>query len=173
MSEKKKTKSKSKHPTSKPVRLDFGAGTKKKEGFIGVDIKPPADKIMNLNKIPYSFEDESVDEVHCSHLLEHLDIKFTNFLDEVYRILKPNGVLTLSLPNAYYWGERFRFLFGRAIPSYHPFHKKFLRPSDISRYLVYLGFTVKFERSCRRNPIESINRDFFSREIIINAKKMA
>lgn len=45
-------------------------------------------------------KDDSVSLIYCSHTLEHLDLKSsTRFLKECFRILRPNGVLRVALPN--------------------------------------------------------------------------
>lgn len=43
-------------------------------------------------------QDESVDVVHCSHLIEHLNDP-AEFVREVGRILKPDGVFIATTPN--------------------------------------------------------------------------
>lgn len=48
------------------------------------------------------FEDNSVDVVYHSHLLEHIDrYKVPNFLNEVKRVLKPNGIHRIVVPDFY------------------------------------------------------------------------
>lgn len=50
------------------------------------------------NGIP--FEDSSIDGVFSSHMIEHFDCFNTvKFLKECLRVLKPNGVLRLSVPD--------------------------------------------------------------------------
>jgi len=45
------------------------------------------------------FDDKSVDFVHCSHLVEHLNTEdFFVFLREMDRVLNKNGVLVISAP---------------------------------------------------------------------------
>lgn len=56
------------------------------------------DVLHNLNELPWPFENDSYDEVHAYNLLEHLGQQgdFKSFFDhfsEIYRILKPDGVL--------------------------------------------------------------------------------
>jgi hypothetical protein len=55
-------------------KLDLGCGLNPKEGFEGVDIRgnEKAKHIVDLFKFPWPFEDNSVDEIHASHLLEHV-----------------------------------------------------------------------------------------------------
>jgi predicted SAM-dependent methyltransferase len=90
-------------------KLDLACGSSKKEGFYGVDVsdKVGADLVFNLMTFPWPWSDSSVDEIHCSHFIEHLpmieidgkDMLF-RFFDECYRILKPEGLMTIVTPNA-------------------------------------------------------------------------
>ena len=97
------------------MKIDLACGDAKKEGFIGVDLVETSstDVVHNLNVYPWPFEDNSVDEVFCSHYVEHIphDINgedkrdgFIQFMDEVYRILKPEGKIEIVAP--YYKHER-------------------------------------------------------------------
>jgi len=52
----------------------------------------------DLNNYPYPFEDNSFDFILFSHVLEHLYSPILA-LNECYRILKPNGILLLWVPN--------------------------------------------------------------------------
>lgn len=46
------------------------------------------------------FEDESVDFIYCSHVLEHLPISKTRtVLKETYRVLKKDGILRIVVPD--------------------------------------------------------------------------
>lgn len=83
------------------MKLDLGAGINKKEGFIGVDVRafPGVDVVADLTK-PWPWADESVDEVHCSHMIEHLTAEQRIFfVNELYRVLKPKGTATLIAPH--------------------------------------------------------------------------
>ena len=56
---------------------------------------------MNLNN-QWSYKDNSVDIVYSSHLFEHLTLKSANlYLSEAYRVLKPEGVLRIVVPDLY------------------------------------------------------------------------
>jgi predicted SAM-dependent methyltransferase len=49
------------------------------------------------DKLP--FDDLSVDFIHCSHMIEHLNISdFFSFLKEIDRVLSHDGVLVISAP---------------------------------------------------------------------------
>ena len=61
---------------SKKIKLDIACGNNLQKGFVGVDIigKPEtqAKIVHNLLTFPYPFKDNSVDEIFCSHFIEHL-----------------------------------------------------------------------------------------------------
>ena len=50
------------------------------------------------------FGDACADYIVCLEVLEHLE-DATHFFEEVHRVLKPDGALILSVPNAYCWME--------------------------------------------------------------------
>lgn len=58
---------------AKGVRYDLGAGQSPKEGFEGVDLLAPETKHrLDLFKFPWPWKDNSVDELHSSHFVEHI-----------------------------------------------------------------------------------------------------
>jgi hypothetical protein len=55
------------------LKLDLGCGQNPKEGFEGVDLYgEKAKHKVDLFKFPWPFADNSVEEIHASHLLEHV-----------------------------------------------------------------------------------------------------
>jgi hypothetical protein len=81
----------------KKVLLDVACGLNKREGFIGIDyIKAKGvDIVHDLTKYPWPIKSNSVDQIHCSHYIEHIphEVKGLKdgwflFFDEVNRILK-------------------------------------------------------------------------------------
>jgi 2-polyprenyl-3-methyl-5-hydroxy-6-metoxy-1,4-benzoquinol methylase len=77
----------------------LGCGPHKAPRYIGVDkVKlPTVDIVHDLDIYPYPFEDNSVDEVICSHVLEHLeDVNKT--MEELHRICKPNALIRVRAP---------------------------------------------------------------------------
>jgi len=81
--------------------LDIGCGNKKREGFIGMDQNhgPGVDVVHNLESFPYPFEDESIDMINASHVMEHIDPRLIiKMMDELWRILKINGLLVVEMP---------------------------------------------------------------------------
>jgi predicted SAM-dependent methyltransferase len=107
------------------LRIDLACGNNKKEGFFGIDVAetPSTDYIHDLTIYPWPIKSESVEEVHCSHYIEHIPheniracLKKSNsfeefkesllnskdglieFFNELYRILKPGGKAKLIAP---------------------------------------------------------------------------
>lgn len=90
-------------PKAEPklLRLDLGCGNNKREGFYGVDERKfdAVDKVVDLRK-KWPWKDQSVDEVHCSHFVEHLDAAGRiHFVNELYRVLKKGAKATIITPH--------------------------------------------------------------------------
>jgi len=84
------------------MKLDIACGQNKQAGFMGVDIAagPGVDFVFDLEKFPWTpFKDNSVEEVYCSHYLEHVP-DFMKFMDEVWRICS-NGAKVIFLSPYY------------------------------------------------------------------------
>lgn len=109
----------------KELKIDLACGNNKREGFAGIDIvqTPSTDYVMDLQQYPWPIESESVEEINCSHYIEHIphtNIKavldksntfeefkenllntkdgLIEFFNEIYRILKPGGKVYLVAP---------------------------------------------------------------------------
>lgn len=87
---------------SEPIKLDLGCGKNKKEGFTGVDRRrfEGVDVVHDFLKFPWPWKDESVEEVHMSHCLEHFHgpdrVKIFN---ELYRIMQKGAKATIITPH--------------------------------------------------------------------------
>ena len=55
---------------------------------------------MDADVMALPFEDNSIDSVLLTQVLEHLDTPY-KALDEIYRVMKPNAILILSVPFIY------------------------------------------------------------------------
>ncbi len=88
-----------------PLKLDFGCGPHKREGFQGVDALPfiGVDHVVDLTKTPWPWADNSVSEAHCSHFVEHLrPLQRCAFVNELYRVLQPGASCQVIVPH---WGS--------------------------------------------------------------------
>ena len=91
------------------IKLDIGCGNGKvSPEHIGVDINPKAnpDKLMDVLRFPWPWDDNSVSEIYASHFIEHVpavDVDgkdlLVRFCEEMYRVLEPGGLLLLRWPS--------------------------------------------------------------------------
>lgn len=84
----------------KAIRLDVGCGPNKRPDFTGVDcIKfPGVDVVMDLNE-RWPWGDNSVEEIHCSHCIEHFDsVERVHIYNEMCRVMKVGAKATIIAP---------------------------------------------------------------------------
>lgn len=85
------------------MKVNLGCGYNKYAGYVNVDhdAKCNPDIVADLEeRLP--FEDNSVDEIIMFHVLEHLgqDVKiYFNIWKELYRILKHDGEIKITVPH--------------------------------------------------------------------------
>lgn len=89
-----------------PVRIDLGCGKNKREGFLGVDqfALPGVDVVFNMAAQAWPWADDSVDEAHCSHFIEHLTNfgdkwERVHFFNELHRVLKSGAKCSMIFPH--------------------------------------------------------------------------
>ena len=111
--------------SSSQIVVDLGCGTGSFSyrsydcKVIGIDISlTPASLIRDGVRIQYlqsnaaeiPLSDNSVDAVICNHTLEHFP--YRRVLAEINRILNPNGLLWIAVPNGYSFDDAlYRFVF--------------------------------------------------------------
>ena len=85
------------------MKLVLGCGTRPYDGYINHDITKHhgyVDITHDLSVLPWPWADEQFEHVIAESVLEHLDIDLLDALNEIWRILKPGGKLSVKLP---YW----------------------------------------------------------------------
>ena len=86
------------------MKLNLGCGSKLYDGYVNVDKFDiyNIDIKHDLEKFPYPFNDNSVEEIILSHVLEHIgqdpDI-FMKILKELYRICKNQALIKIAVPH--------------------------------------------------------------------------
>ncbi len=105
------------------LKLNIGSGPYKPlEGFTNVDLLDGAyiDIVAPSHKLP--IDNNSVDEILCEHMIEHLTYyQFNRTLAEWQRVLKVGGLLTIECPD----------LLGIC--------KQFVESNEYGRYTTYKG----------------------------------
>ena len=86
------------------MKLNLGAGGDIKDGWINHDLAyiPGIDVVHDLNKYPWPWPDNSVDEIKIHDVLEHLN-DFILAMEEIWRVLKPGGMVYISVPYYNSW----------------------------------------------------------------------
>jgi len=156
------------------LRIDLACGQTKKKGWFGIDIADVSgvDLVHDLTKYPWPVEDETADEVHCSHYIEHIPhdnwediLKDCNsfeefkvkalepkkdglikFMDELYRIMKPGAKATITAPhymNVRAYGDpTHRRYIGDL--SFPYFNKEWLTVNGLDHYGITADFDIRF-----------------------------
>jgi SAM-dependent methyltransferase len=83
-------------------KLHLGCGRMILNGWINLDKMnlPGVDVVADLDdckNTPLPFEDDSIDEMLCSHTIEHLQNTLP-FMEELYRIAKPDATAIFLVP---------------------------------------------------------------------------
>lgn len=79
-------------------KIQIGCGSHLLEGWLNGDIAEGDIYIDATKKLP--FKDNSFDHIYSEQMLEHLTLSQGKyFINECYRILKPEGVLRISTPD--------------------------------------------------------------------------
>lgn len=89
---------------NQPLKLNFGSGLKKYDGFTNLDIQEwegNTDIVLDMTKFPYPFDTDTVDEIMSFECMEHITFKkIQTVFDEWFRILKGGGKITVQVPDA-------------------------------------------------------------------------
>jgi SAM-dependent methyltransferase len=81
------------------MKIDIGCGNHKREGFIGIDIAPgeQVDYVIDIERAPLPFENDSVDHVFSNHTFEHIYAP-QNILREIVRVCKHGALVEIWTP---------------------------------------------------------------------------
>ena len=85
---------------NKPLIVELGCGKKKKPERITIDKVdlPNVDIVADMEDGLSFLPDNSVDEIHCRSVLEHIE-NFENLIREILRVLKKTGKAHIFVPH--------------------------------------------------------------------------
>jgi len=86
------------------MRLNLGCGNAKLAGWVNVDSSPGCnpDQVLDLERLPWPWPDNSVEEVLMSHVLEHLGSTPAIYLalfKELYRVCRNGAKIVITVPH--------------------------------------------------------------------------
>lgn len=122
------------------MKLNIGAGTTEIEGFL------PVDRKHGQEAYPLPFQPNSIDEIRCCHMLEHLSFHDAmEALKDWHEKLKPGARLRIAVPDVD------RVVNSRHEPSWHfflmggqtdenDFHRSCYTKSILTAYMQAAGF---------------------------------
>lgn len=137
------------------MKLHLGCGRRFIPGFVHMDLSPDGhiDILGDVGSIP--LPDESADLIYASHVLEHFGrYEYREVLAEWFRVLSPNGVLRLSVPDfaacaaLYYesgFADRLSGLTGLLVGGQrnsNDYHKMVFDETSLKKDLLAAGFTT-------------------------------
>jgi predicted O-methyltransferase YrrM len=85
------------------ILLDVGCRDRKQPNFVGIDReqRPGVDIVHDLEKFPYPIDAWSCITIKCAHVIEHIKPWLViDFMNEMWRMLLPEGQLAISAPYA-------------------------------------------------------------------------
>lgn len=97
--------------------------------------------LADFNHLPLDFGDATFDGVSMLEIVEHIP-QAERLVEEAFRLVKPGGLLLLSTPNAVWWRERVRILFGHQ-PEAEGYHYRFFNVAGSLALCENAGFAVR------------------------------
>lgn len=86
------------------LKLNLGCGSRKREGYVNVDMFPDCrpDVVLNLEQTPWPWPDDSVIAVDLIHVLEHLGQQpavFLGIMKELWRVCCDGAMIHIEVPH--------------------------------------------------------------------------
>ena len=126
------------------VDLGFDDVVRTREGFkYGPDMDPDSKRAYSLsvaNALYLPFPDASFDRIICSEVLEHIP-DYHGALKEIARVLKPGGILGVSVPRAF--PEWVNWKLERRYHDTPGGHVRIFRTSGLKRDVTSAGFRFR------------------------------
>lgn len=81
------------------LKINFGCGEKSYGDYVNIDKMklPGVNLVWDLEKTPLPFKTDSISEIKCEHILEHIN-NFMPLVDEMWRICKKGAVIYVYVP---------------------------------------------------------------------------
>ena len=139
------------------IKIDVGCGWNPIEGFIGIDKSSlvGAEHVLDVEKERLPFGDGAVDEIYCSHFLEHID-DIIYVMNEFWRVLKWDGRLQINVPH---WDSTLAVQDPTHKRSFSEESFKFFCGEYLIKYQLDYGIRACFEKVSIRVSHKNDHRD--------------
>ena len=156
------------------IKLHLGCGSKKISGYTNIDMIA-TDAVDEVDDIRYlqRYDKNSVDVIYACHVLEHISrTEYKQVLSRWYDILKPGGVLRLSIPDLEKWflycleKNNFRLILGALYgeqDNIYNSHKMGWTEKTIKEDLLEIGFLSVEDydwRETEHSDVKDWSRDY-------------
>jgi hypothetical protein len=85
------------------MKINLGSGYRRYDGFVNIDDDPlvKPDYLVNIDdvNIRLPFDDNTVEEIKASHILEHIGDGFIPLMKELYRVSSHGAILDIVCPH--------------------------------------------------------------------------
>jgi SAM-dependent methyltransferase len=118
--------------------------------------------VCNVEVDPIPYPDASFDAVVCCQVLEHFSHSHLPAMKEIYRVLRPGGIVEVDVPNAVSFRNRSRMLRGKHITYDYEAHYLYATP------ILYKGmsfFPKRHNREFTRLDLDILLRAAGFREV--------
>lgn len=170
------------HNPENKIYLHLGCGEVNHPLFVNVDVipAPHVHYVRSIDNLSI-FKNESVDLVYASHCLEHFPMRAINsVLREWNRVLRPQGILRLSVPDfdtllkIYFENDKdVTPLLGALVGGqtyFHNYHKVIFTEKSLALSLTTAGFSEVRQWTPGSSELTTID-DWSSRPISVNGKE--
>jgi SAM-dependent methyltransferase len=125
--------------------LEVGCGPEKQPGSVGLDrlALPGVDVVHDIDRCPWPLPDDAFDEVHCLHVLEHVD-DICGVMDELHRVTRADGCVRIVVP-----------YFARYSAFKDPTHRRFC---TFESFNYFVEGTEERDRSYSRHAFRYVSR---------------
>lgn len=157
-------------------KLDLACGDRKVEGFFGIDLHKTdsTDANFDLLKFPWPIESDSVEEIHCSHFMEHIPKGLRKrFMEEIHRVLKVGKGAQIITPRGNRMSQDMTHEWPEVVPDFYLyFNQDWLKNNKLMHgdYLTTANFDFSYGEALHPN-VSSRNAEFqqYALQFYINA----
>jgi len=144
-----------------PIIIELGCGRKKTEGRITIDKVdiPEVDIVADLEEGLVFLPDNSVNEIHCRSVLEHIE-SFENLMTEIVRVLKQDGTAHIFVPhftNPYYYSDYTHRRFFGLYSFYYFVNPEFQLRRKVPDYYTKTRIRILSQRLIFRSSFKLLN----------------